>query len=125
MADSPVTIEEPFNHLHIKNKYLVVIFSFGPPLVIGMIYPDIFLQSLDVVGGVGIVVLFGILPSIIAIMKAKRLFTRILCLLIFLLFVGFLGLEIMQECGVLNIHPDVEHWETMQSLFKEALSKGN
>ena len=113
------------NHFHIKNKYLVSLFSFGPPLAIGLIYPDIFLEALDVVGGVGIVVLFGILPSIIATIKAKRLVARIFCLLILLLFVGFLVLEIMQEFGVLHIRPDAEHWETMQSVFENPLPKGN
>ena len=106
------------NHLHIKNKYVVIIFSFGPPLIISLVYPDIFLEALDVVGGFGIVILFGILPAIIGIMKARRLASRLFCILILLLFIGFLGLEIMQELGFLKIHSHIEHWDTMQGILK-------
>jgi len=97
---------------------VVIIFSFGPPLIISLVYPDIFLEALDVVGGFGIVILFGILPAIIGIMKARRLASRLFCILILLLFIGFLGLEIMQEFGFLKIHPHIEHWDTMQGILK-------
>lgn len=100
------------NHLHVRGRSLIVLFSFGPPLAIGLIYPDIFLKALDVVGGVGIVVLFGILPSLIAALRARRTVSRLVCLLIGLLFAGFLALEIMRESGLLRIAPGVEHWKT-------------
>jgi tyrosine-specific transport protein len=99
------------NHLKLKNRYLVVFFSFAPPLAIALIYPNIFLKTLDVVGGVGIVILFGILPCIIAIKKAKTLCGRIFCILIFLTFTGFLGLEIAQELGFMKIQPHIEIWK--------------
>lgn len=56
---------------------LVIMLSFLPPLLIGLIYPDIFLKVLDIVGGVGIVVLFGILPGLIAFRKARSTFYRV------------------------------------------------
>jgi len=111
------------NHFHIKNKYFIIVSSFIPPLVISLIYPDIFLKALDIVGGIGIVVLFGILPCIIALMKAKRLISRIFCILILLFFVGLFGLEIMKESGILKIKPQVEYWDSMKSLLEHSIHK--
>ncbi len=112
------------NHFHLKNECLVSLLSFGPPLIVGLIYPDIFLKAMDVVGGVGIVILFGILPCIIGFIKAKRLVSKLLCILILLLFVGFLGYEILQEFGMLEVRPQIEHWDSMRSFLKHAFPKG-
>ncbi|MBL7157041.1 MAG: hypothetical protein ISS92_02635 [Candidatus Omnitrophica bacterium] len=111
------------NHFHVKNKYFVIVSSFIPPLVISLIYPNVFLKALDIVGGVGIVILFGILPCIIALMKAKRMISRIFCVLILLLFSGLFGLEIMKEFGILKVKPHVRYWDSMKSLFDHDLHK--
>jgi len=99
------------NHFKVSSRLLTVLLSFGPPLAISLVYPDIFLKALDVVGGVGIVVLFGILPCIIGIKKASGSMKRYLCVFFLLLFGLFLVLELAQEGGVLHIRPHVEYWK--------------
>jgi tyrosine-specific transport protein len=43
--------------------------AFLPPALIAVFYPAVFIKALDVVGGVGIVTLFGILPCMIVLCK--------------------------------------------------------
>jgi tyrosine-specific transport protein len=40
--------------------------ALGPPLILGLIYPDIFIHALNFAGGVCAVILFGILPVFMA-----------------------------------------------------------
>ncbi|MDO9529032.1 MAG: aromatic amino acid transport family protein [Syntrophales bacterium] len=98
------------NFFHKKSRFLTIILAFLPPLTISVIYPDIFLKAIDIVGGVGIVILFGILPSIIVIRQSKSSRMRLLGMAMFALFALLLALEIGQECGLLHIHPSVEYW---------------
>ena len=98
------------NHLHIKNHALVVAVTFIPPLAIALVWPEVFLTAINIVGGVGIVILFGILPCIIFIMKHKTLPRRILGVLMLCLFLFCLAFEIGQETGMLQIKPEIEYW---------------
>ncbi|PTN31376.1 tryptophan/tyrosine permease [Desulfonatronum sp. SC1] len=94
------------NTFGVNNRLLVVALTFLPPLAIGLIYPDIFLKALDIVGGVGIVILFGILPTLIVLMDRRRgPILRLLCLIGLLFAAAILGLEIMSETGLLRLHP--------------------
>lgn len=52
-----------------NSSWAVKLLVFLPPLVIALIKPEIFIKALDVVGGIGIVTLFGILPCIIALRR--------------------------------------------------------
>ncbi len=61
-----------YNSFKIHSQLLVKLAAFVPPLVIAILWPDVFLKALGVVGGIGIVTLFGILPSIIAIIKKSN-----------------------------------------------------
>lgn len=98
------------NTFRINNRFLVIALTFLPPLLIGLIYPDIFLKALDIVGGVGIVVLFGILPTLIVLMDNRRsLALRLVCLAALLFAVSILALELLQESGLLQLQPWVEY----------------
>jgi tyrosine-specific transport protein len=99
------------NHFHIESRRLNVVLAFGPPLLVSLIYPQLFLKAINVVGGVGIVVLFGVLPSVIYIKGSRSRGARCLGLAIFILFLFCFLLEIGQEAGMLSLRPDVEHWE--------------
>lgn len=85
--------------------------AFGPPLVIALIYPNLFLKAIDFAGGFGIVTLFGILPAIIAIRKARSPLERVLGVAMLILFAVFFLLETAQETGFLKIIPDNEYWK--------------
>jgi tyrosine-specific transport protein len=93
------------------NPFLSRALSFLPPLVIALVYPDIFLDALNIAGGFGIVTLFGILPSIIALRKARTPLEKGLGLTMLLLFALFLLAEAGQEFGLLRILPETEYWQ--------------
>ncbi len=98
------------NFFNKKSRILTIILAFLPPLTISVIYPDIFLKAIDIVGGVGIVILFGILPSIIVIKQSVSSKMQLLGMVMFVLFAFLLIFEVGQECGLLHIHPSVEYW---------------
>jgi len=99
------------HHLGRTSPTLSRVLAFGPPLVIALVYPDIFLKAIDFAGGFGIVTLFGILPSIIAIRKARTKTQKLLGVAMLLLFGIFFALETAQELGLLKISPDTEYWK--------------
>jgi len=84
--------------------------AFLPPLFVSMVYPDIFLVVMNVVGGFGICLLFGILPSMLRFGQThgagKLLAGAVLCL-----FALILMLETCQELGLSHIDPDWEYWQ--------------
>lgn len=98
------------NHCRVRSRPANIAVTFGPPLVIAMIYPNIFLKALNIVGGVGIVVLFGILPAVIFIKKATAPLAKMAGWLLFLLFTACLLCEIGQETGRLHLQPHMEYW---------------
>jgi len=98
------------NVFRIESRPLVIAVTFLPPLLTALIYPDIFLKALDIVGGVGIVVLFGVLPTLIVMMDRTRSpKLRLVCLAAFLFSLAILGLEILQETNLLQLKPWVEY----------------
>lgn len=99
------------HHLGRINPLLSRGLSFGPPLVIALVYPDVFLKAIDFAGGFGIVTLFGILPSIIALRKARTPLQKGLGIAMLLLFGLFFLLEAGQELGMLDISAEMEHWK--------------
>jgi tyrosine-specific transport protein len=99
------------NNFGIKSPLLSRVLAFGPPLLISLVYPDLFLKAIDIAGGFGIVTLFGILPSIIAIRKATTPVQRALGFAMLALFGLFFALETAQEFGLLQISPETEYWK--------------
>ena len=97
-------------HLGKVNPLLSRALAFGPPLLIALVYPDIFLKAIDFAGGFGIVTLFGILPAIIAIRKAQTRTQKALAIAMLLLFGLFFIFEAGQEFGLLKISPQTEYW---------------
>ncbi|NOZ22945.1 MAG: tryptophan/tyrosine permease [Planctomycetes bacterium] len=92
------------------------ILTFGPPLVIALVYPNIFLKVLNLVGGFGILLVFGILPCLV-FLKATRnqpARRRVAGYALLAVFGLLMALELAQECGWLRINPDVEHWNVQQ-----------
>ncbi len=89
-------------------KGLIPALAFLPPLLIAFTWPDIFLKAINIAGGFGIVTLFGILPSIVSIRKAKTPLIKILSYVMLVMFVIFLCFEIAQEAGFLVISAEKE-----------------
>ena len=64
------------DYLKTDNKILISILSFAPPLIIALIYPEIFLVALSLVGGVGEDILFALLPGVIIVKIAHSLIKK-------------------------------------------------
>jgi tyrosine-specific transport protein len=47
-----------------KGKVVLALLVLGPPFLCALLYPDIFLKALNIAGGFGAVILFGILPAL-------------------------------------------------------------
>ena len=58
-------------HPAARSGLLIKLLTFLPPALIALFRPDIFIKALDVVGGIGIVTLFGILPCLIALRRKE------------------------------------------------------
>ncbi len=59
-----------------EHKAVIASVAFMPPLLVAMVYPHIFLSALDVVGGIGEVVLFVMVPAWIMLSKRQSLSRR-------------------------------------------------
>ncbi len=96
-------------HVYFKtsNKALAGALAFIPPLVIALIYPDIFLVALTIVGGIGETILFAVLPGFILIRlswrKSKSLTT--VGVLMFLLGSFITIFVLCQQTGITNLKP--------------------
>ncbi len=103
-----------YNTFKVNKKMLTAILTFTPPLVVAVLWPDIFLRAIDIVGGIGIVTLFGVLPCIIAIIKKSNPRWMRVCGGIFLLLSLFaLTVEVTQEFGITELIPnaETEYWK--------------
>jgi tyrosine-specific transport protein len=79
-------------------------------LILSLKFPDLFLTALNIAGGFGIILLFGILPSVIAVSKSKG-WRREAAFLIMLVFIAAFVFEVFQETGMLRIKPEVEYYK--------------
>ncbi len=92
---------------------LVAGLAFIPPLIVSLVYPQLFLKMLNLVGGLGVVLLFGLLPALIFFRQARRQnqqLKQVFALLLCIIFIALITLECGQEFGLLQIHPQAEYW---------------
>lgn len=95
-----------------NRRWLAAGLTFIPPLLIALVYPQLFLKVLNLVGGVAIALLFGLLPATILFYQArkkKRKWQQTIALLLWMIFALLFLLECGQETGLLQIHPQVEY----------------
>lgn len=91
------------NTFGVNRRPLVIFLTFAPPLLIALVYPDIFLKALDVVGGVGIVILFGILPTLIVILdKGRSSRLRLVCVAGLIFAFAILVVEVLKDTGLMQ-----------------------
>ncbi|OGV54007.1 MAG: hypothetical protein A2X49_12490, partial [Lentisphaerae bacterium GWF2_52_8] len=91
-----------------RNKILIIAAAFVPPVAVALSYPEIFLKAINIAGGFGIVTLFGILPSIISLKKARSPGRKGFALAMLGLFILFLLFEAAQEFGCFYIPSGTE-----------------
>ncbi|MFH1878368.1 MAG: aromatic amino acid transport family protein [Candidatus Omnitrophota bacterium] len=94
------------NYFRRSNKLIVILLSFLPPLAITLIYPDIFLTALDMAGAFGVAVLFGILPCVIAIVRARAARRApVSAVVVFLIFLMIIVFKTGKETGMIKLTP--------------------
>jgi len=61
-----------YTHLKVENRAVAGILAFAPCIIFSLIYPNVFLAALDIVGGIGEAMLFGVLPGLFLVRMVKR-----------------------------------------------------
>lgn len=98
-------------YLNISKMSLVWPLAFLPPLAVGIFYPDVFLIALNIAGGLGENILFGILPGVLLIRySAAGSLRKKSGWFLVAAFGAVLLIELGQEFGLLTISPHVESW---------------
>ena len=94
-----------------SNQFIEVILTFCPPLIVALVDPNLFLKALDLVGGFGILLVFGILPALMVIRYEEKqtIWRRLEGYIILGTFALLICLELLQELGLLQIPPNVEY----------------
>lgn len=94
-----------------QGKVLLCALVFGPPLVLALSYPTIFLTALNYAGGIGAVILFGAIPAIMVWVSRYRLNLskeklvpggKPLLIFVLIFAVAVLSLQISQELGLVS-----------------------
>jgi tyrosine-specific transport protein len=86
-----------------KKGFLVSsVVVFLPPILIVFIYPSIFLTALDLVGGIAVSLVYGVLPCLIMIKVSKNSHIKKLAWGLLLVFITIMLLEIGKESGLLH-----------------------
>ena len=89
------------HYLKFHSHLFDVLLAFIPPLVITIICPNIFISVQDIIGGIGIAVLFGILPSIILLKKLSGV-KKILPIAMITFFSIVFSFAVLYKLGLLH-----------------------
>jgi len=68
-----------------RNQFTDIIIVFLIPVIITLTYPDLFITMLHIVGGIGVITIYGILPGIMAIKTNNATYIRILGFVVLIL----------------------------------------
>lgn len=99
------------NIFKIDKVYLIRLVTFVPPVVVAIIWPDVFIKALNIAGGIGIVTLFGVLPCLISVLKKENdLKTKILgCFFLVLSVMAlFVVIAMLLNIGIFSPNPQDE-----------------
>lgn len=103
----------------VKQRVVLWMATFLPPLFVGMAFPDIFLKALDIVGGLGIGTLFGLLPGVLLIRQSKPgSLGKWAGYGIVMFFAFILLVELGQQFGLIQITPNLKYWTIKASHFR-------
>jgi len=89
--------------------------TFAPPVLVVYLYPNLFLQALDIAGGLGVGLVFGVGPALMLLRwRPASPWLRLAGWTLLALFAGVVALELAQETGGLSLRPSVENWTSYQ-----------
>ena len=85
-------------------KYSEHLITFGIPLIITIFAQNIFLKAINFAAGIGAVIIFGIMPCILATKKYKSKL-KIISIIFLLLFICMFLIELGQQLNLFKILP--------------------
>lgn len=89
--------------------------TFTPPILVVYLYPDLFLEALNLAGGLGVGLVFGVAPALMLLRwRSVSPWARLGGWALLILFACVVGLDLAQEAGWLHLQPNVEHWTSYQ-----------
>ena len=93
----------------IDNKNINIILTLAPSLIISLFFPNLFLGALDIAGGVGGVLIFGVFPAMMLIKYSKNILSpkAIIGLILFLFLVFLILMDIAQVFHIIEIKPKI------------------
>lgn len=95
----------------VRGRAPIWMMAFLPPVIIGVVFPNIFLMALNIVGGLGVGTLFGLLPGLLLVRQGECGSRKRMLGWGLIVFFGIvLIVELGQEFGLLHIRPNVEYW---------------
>ncbi len=100
-----------------SGKVLLASLTFLPPLLIAVLFPHVFLKMIGIVGGVGIAVLFGVLPAIVYFKKSKSAKGKVLAVTMLILFLTALTCDLLNDVGIINSKVEVQAIKTKARRF--------
>jgi hypothetical protein len=95
-----------------SGKVLLASLTFLPPQLIAVLFPHVFLKMIGIVGGIGIAVLFGVLPSIVYFKKTRLTRKKVLALTMLILFAAALCCDLLNDVGIINTSRETATLET-------------
>ncbi|MFZ0564747.1 MAG: aromatic amino acid transport family protein [Chlamydiales bacterium] len=84
----------------------LIFLTLAPPLSFAYIYPGIFIRALNIGGGFSAVILFGIMPALMAWKIQNK--NRFLLTIVILIAISIFTLELAQELGLSLIPKEIE-----------------
>ena len=93
------------------------VMTFVPPLLVVLVWPDLFLTALNVAGGLGLGIFIGLAPALVLLLRRPANWRApwLLGAVLFVLFALIIMVELGQEMGLLRILPQVEYWTSYQA----------
>jgi len=109
----------------VDNKILTICLTLWPSLIVAIVYPSLFLSALDIAGGVGGVLIFGIFPAMLLIKYSKNKFSpkAILGIILFVFLGLLILLDIFQEFNIIHVKPSIEKQYPPHSISANADTK--
>jgi tyrosine-specific transport protein len=107
----------------IDNRNINIILVLAPSLIVSLFFPNLFLGALDIAGGVGGVLIFGVFPAMMLIKYSKNILSiKAIIGIILFLFLGFLILlDIAQQFHIVDIKPKIEQQSQLHTILTKAL----
>ena len=106
----------------IDNKNINIVLTMAPSLIVALFFPNLFLGALDIAGGVGGVLIFGVFPAMMLIKYSKNFLSikAIIGLILFLFLSFLILLDIAQVFHIVDIKPKIEKQFEVQTISTKA-----